>query len=167
MLSSFFRISVVFALLCFAIFLMAIPYLANASVYCATTQDGVLYCTDDLDHAPSALTFTERTGTLKDFARYTPLGHQLPNAHKWSPVEPLAKKEEGVEPVADKEFIYDPYAPRRCIGPHQHAWSSLPVSDCGGFGVGPHVVRDGTRIVPHTLRALNRRAPIIRVELVR
>lgn len=167
--SSFIRIGVVFALLCVAIFLMALPYLSDASadMFCAPTADGGLYCTDNLDFAPSALTFTERTGILKDYARYTPLGHQVPNIHKWSPVEPPKVVKETSDEVADKGFIYGPYAPPVCIGPHQHAWSNLPVSDCGNrFGPGPNVGRDGTLVVPHTLRALNRRPPILRVKLV-
>lgn len=166
-LSSFIRLGVVFVLLCFAIFLMALPYLsdANAGMFCAPTADGVLYCTDDLDYAPSALTFTERTGTLKDYARYTPLGHQVASVHKWAVPAPVVK--ETSDEVADRRFIYDPYAPRVCIGPHQHAWSNLPVSDCGdGFGPGPNVGRDGTLVVPHALRILNRRPPILRVQLV-
>ncbi len=143
-----------FLLLLFA----CLPEPVRAGIHCGDLN-GTLYCTDRPEGGPVVVEFTEHTETLADFERYTPLGHQVVRSHRWTiqAPAPLMQKPKGLAPqVVTLE-------PSSCIGKHQHAWSNLPTSDCGGdvSVPGPYVVRDGTRIVPHSFGP-----PRIQVQLV-
>ncbi len=153
------RLSALIMGLFLLLFLACLPAPVRAGIHCGDLN-GTLYCTDQPERGPAVVQFTERTEKLADFARFTPLGHQAVRSHRWTPVPiqapaPLAKTRKGPVLVT--------LEPRSCIGKHQHAWSNLPASDCGG-GVdvpGPYVVRDGTPVVPHTFGP-----PRIQVQLV-
>lgn len=123
---------------------------AHAGTHCGDMPDGSLYCTDAPDTAPLVVAVTERTGNLASYLKFTNLGHQVAPTHRWSaPVPPPAPLP---LPPIPTPFAYQPAPYRSCIGPHEHAWSSLPVSDCGTEGgPGPWVTRNsGLPVVPHS-----------------